>query len=56
MKKLLKLFVVKDSSGSAIKENGVTLYFSNKQEAKNQRQEGQTVSYGPDHHKFNGEA
>ena len=56
--KALKLFVVKDSSGVPIKgDDGRPLYFSDKMVAKAARNtmEGQTLSFGPDHRKFNGD-
>lgn len=38
------------SSGAIVTDaNGVVVYFTNKMDAKAQRQDGQVVSRGPDH-------
>ena len=62
MKKVLKLFVLRDSSGAVINDEtnyGSPLYFQTKTAAKLARNqlktEGITVSAGPDHHKYRGE-
>jgi len=62
MKKVLKLFILRDSSGAVITDetsHDSPLYFQTKMAAKmarNQlRREGITVSAGPDHHKYRGE-
>jgi len=60
MRKALKLFVVRQSSGAYVKDDeGNVLFFCDKRSAKLVRDElGQgnhTVSFGPDHHKHTGE-
>jgi len=61
MKKALKLFVVKDSSGATVTNtDGLPLYFSNKMKAKGHKwlvgtaTSGHTIGYGPDHYKYSG--
>ena len=56
MTKALKLFVIRNGKGGAtVKgDDGVPLYFSDKMIAKQSKQAGQVVSYGPDHSKFKG--
>jgi hypothetical protein len=60
MSEALKLFVVKDSSGAIVMNDGEPLYFADKMEAKNHRwlvgttTSGHTIGYGPSHHKYSG--
>ena len=54
-KKALKLFVIRHRKGGATVdgEDGNPIYYYDKQIAKQNRKEGQVVSYGIDHHKYN---
>jgi rRNA processing protein Gar1 len=55
-KSALKLFVLRHSKGGAVVkgEDGKPIYFNDKMIAKQNRKEGQVVSFGPDHNKFKG--
>jgi hypothetical protein len=57
MSKTLKLFCLRDGKGGVVVkgEDGLPVYFSDKMQAKNSRQEGQVVSYGIDHKKYKGD-
>jgi hypothetical protein len=49
--KAMRLYMLRDVSSGAIvtDANGSVVYFTNKMDAKAQRQEGEVVSRGPDH-------
>lgn len=51
-----RLFVLRHGKGGAyVKgDDGLPLYFPDKQSAKQARKDGQVVSFGPDHDKFKG--
>ena len=54
MKPVLKLYMLRHGRGGKVVkgEDGETLYFHDKQLAKQARKEGQVVSFGIDHRKY----
>ncbi len=54
----MKLFMLRYRSNRKIVkgEDGIPLYFSDKLSAKQAREDGQQISYGPQHYKYSGES
>jgi len=53
-----RLFIIREGkNGRPLRgDDGKMLYFNDKMVAKNHREEGQVVSYGPDHKLYKGQA
>lgn len=52
---MLRLFGLRNARGQLVVDaDGYPLWFDDKKKAKQARDEGQTVTFGPDHHKYKG--
>lgn len=56
MSRFKRLFIIREGkNGKPLRdESGKVVYFNDKMLAKRQRDEGQVVSYGPDHKLYKG--